>query len=120
MAIAETLLFGAVRSTAIANAVAGTATATQAAPGLARRLYIVGFVVSASTTSTAAGTVSVKSGTTDKIVFDMPIGLDQPFYCDLGNHPIECGENESASIAVTTFGAGVTGRVTLLTVVGGV
>lgn len=80
---------------------AAAASATQAAPGVGSQLIITGFSISFGTSSTAAGTYTIKraAGAVTMRSGNLPIGAMAPIIYEF-KRPLVCGDNESAQIDV--------------------
>lgn len=92
-----------------------TATAQQAAPGAGKTLLVTGLLVTASAAPAAAVTATLVYGSTT-ININLPASAFSPLRVDFGTHPLETGENNSATLTVPALGAGVVCNATLFTI----
>ena len=119
MASIQDLLVGELENVASDEQTALAATATQAAPGAGKQLYITGFSVSASGTAPAAGTyrASIKqnAGAVTRAVFNLPAAAFAPIIYEF-KRPIKVPENQNATLDIPSLGAGAVGRVELYTI----
>lgn len=109
------LLVGVSENIATATGTAA-ATATQAAPGADRQLFITGFSVSCGVAPTTAGTLSIASaaGGTQGPQYLLPISVIAPIIYEF-KRPIRCAENVNATAVVAGWTT-ATVRVELYTI----
>lgn len=113
------LLTGIDENTARDTQTNAPATATQAAPGADKQLFITGFVISQSGTAPAAGTYTVSirrnAGATTIKQFLVPAAAIAPIIYEF-KRPIRIPENQSADIQISALGAGAVVIVELWTI----
>lgn len=119
MAQIQDLLVGEMGNIAVDEQTATIATATQAAPGVGKQLWITGFSVSASGTAPAAGTyrVAIKqnAGAVTRATYNIPAAAFAPIIYEF-KRPIKVPDNQNATLVLDSLGAGAVGRVELYTI----
>jgi hypothetical protein len=114
----QDILAGIDENTATATATGATTTATQAAPGVEKQLFITGFSIS-STATIAAGTyeASIRRNGGGTIIkrYALPATAFAPIIYEF-KRPIRVPENQDADITVPSLGASAVVRAELYTI----